>query len=112
QLLALAAISLALARPVFGRAPVVEHWIVLLDVSGTMGASSDGTVAFDQAWRYLVSALQKGTDGDRVLKSATVVAVSDDPYVLLAAESLPTANLAALEPPVVHSSPDWLTAAD
>lgn len=108
QLLILAALALALARPAL-RAPVVASgaMIVLLDASASMNATDVSPTRFEAA-RRLVGTLVNSLPGSSQM---TLITVSSQPQTLIAAESdkaLLRGALAAARP--TQSSADWHSA--
>ncbi|MSR21964.1 MAG: VWA domain-containing protein [Gemmatimonadetes bacterium] len=82
QLLVVLSIATALARPIWNRrVPRADHWIVLLDASGSMNAATEGTTRFEAARAHLRRELER-LDGmsDRL----SLVRVSTQPSVLAA----------------------------
>ncbi|MBE7733177.1 vWA domain-containing protein [Devosia faecipullorum] len=65
QLLALAAMVLALAQPILNRGPVVDHWIFVVDRSGTMQAVNSGGTLLDAAKGELTARLAAATGSAR-----------------------------------------------
>lgn len=61
QLLALAAMVLALAQPILNRGPLVDHWIFVIDRSGAMQATNSGQTLLDVAKGELTARLETAT---------------------------------------------------
>lgn len=105
QLLILAALALALARPAL-RAPVVASgaMIVLLDASASMNATDVSPTRFEAARRLVETLINNLPGGSQM----TLITVSSQPQTLIAAESdkaLLRSALAAARP--TQSGADW-----
>ena len=107
QLLILAALVLALARPyIMSADPVAGHVFVLLDASASMTATDgiDGRSRFDEAISLVNGMVDNIGGADRM----TLIIVSDSPAVAAAGtndRALLTNALAAAAPRL--TSPDW-----
>ncbi|HEX7021983.1 MAG TPA: VWA domain-containing protein, partial [Trueperaceae bacterium] len=78
QLLAVLLVALALARPLWGNAPSWDHWIVVLDTSGSMQATDASPSRFAAAREKLQQMLaDQWRDHGRV----SVVAAGLKPYI-------------------------------
>ncbi|MCW5719537.1 MAG: VWA domain-containing protein [Devosia sp.] len=65
QLLALAAMVLALAQPIWNRGPAVDHWIFVVDRSGAMQAEDAGRTLLEAATQDLRARLAAATGSAR-----------------------------------------------
>jgi uncharacterized membrane protein len=107
QLLALTLLVLGLARPTFGGS-VPDHWIVVVDASGSMQASDVPPSRIAAARSYLESGLRRHLVGSGRRERVSIVAMGAVPEVLGARlTSLDAARraAAALEP--TAADPDW-----
>jgi len=110
QVLVVALVALAMARPMFGALQdEVDHWVVLLDASGGMGAAAGGSTSFDAAREYLAGELRR-TEASP--PRVSLVSVTGRPSVIAA--RLPRLDpvrdaLGAVEPS--HTAADWHAAA-
>lgn len=107
QLLTVVLLAFALSRPLLGQEPQDEHWIVVLDASGSMQATDVVPSRFEAAKAHLLEVLeQRRTRGDR--GRVTLLAATPHPYVAGARLVEQGPVRAALERvPASHAPADW-----
>lgn len=107
QLLLLALLVLALARPQVG-VVAADHWVVVVDTSGSMQATDVAPNRLEAARKYLDAELSRRLGAGGGPRHVSIVAVGAEPKVLgarLSSLASARAATAALRP--VATAPDW-----
>lgn len=107
QLLTVVLLAITLARPLLGQAPQNEHWIVVLDTSGSMQATDVTPSRFEAAKAHLLEILAPRWAGGGEGRVSLLVA-SSNPYFAGARLADPEQLRMVLERVSVgHGPADW-----